>query len=222
MGEEFIRRVMILGSVPSLGPVVLFDDMEGLLKWAKADGAGDSVIEKSGTVAYNGSYSLHFKSRTTGATAGDVIAAYRKVHQRPGKRYRLELLWMPDSATGVTFTSFEVQIFDGVNVSLVRLRWDIVLAKWQYWNSAGAWADVTGGAQNLQVNQFHRLAFEWDQNSGKYLGMVSDALEVDLSALDFQQSASAGAQEFDFRVSLIAGSIPPGEVYLDDVLVIEI
>jgi len=222
MGEEFVRRIMVLGDVPSLGPVIVFDDMEFLLKWTKSGTGGDSLLEKSATVAYNKDASLHLKTRTTNGVEGDAEVASRVLYQRSGKRYAFECIWMPDAAAGAKETIFEADIYDGALLHQVALKYDKVNDKWLYFAAGPAFTDVPGGAQSLQTGTWHRLRFEFDEASGLMRKMESDALLVDMSTLSYYSTASVVAVRLHCKITVVAGATPPGEVYVDDVLVMEI
>lgn len=221
MGEEYIRQILLLGYVPTLGPVVLYDDMEGLQKWTFELAAGDFVLEKSATVAYNGSASLHMKTRTTGAVAGDLVGGYRTSFQRPGKRYRVEFLMRIDVSASAAATWVQCSVCDGMNAHYIKFYLDEVNAKWQYLDSANNLVDLTGGTQDLVADQFHRVMFEFDEESGKYITFVCDGLEVDMTGISYRKAASASAVNMKIEFVVVAGATPPGELYIDDVLVME-
>ena len=222
MGQEYIRRITVLGEVPSLGPVMLFDNMEDLFKWVEAGNMGDSVFEKIGTVAYNGSACLHMKSRTTGCASGDVIIAKRTLYERPGKRYRFEMLWRFEAKANCEKMTVRSKVYDGTYVHYVYLYYDAQNDKWRYTNSAGVDADVPGGAQLLNPATFHRLQMGWDQNSQMWVKMVSDGMEIDMSTLQYQRAASALAQRHELEIELAVQATTPVEGYVDDVLVMEV
>lgn len=226
MGKEYEKKVTVLGSVPSLGPVVLFDDMEDLFKWVAGGTAGDRVVEKSTTVAYNGAASLHIKSRTTDAAENDSIEAERYCYQRPGKRYRLELLWKFAAAATAKRMEFNIGINNGTNFFGATLWYLVAEKKWQMKVGTGdgtaGQVDVTDGAQELAENQWHRLVMDFDESSQEFLAMVSDGLEADLSgnALYWATNAAAVKVLVEFR-GVNAGAAP-ASYYFDDVLVMEI
>lgn len=222
MGDEYIRRIMVLGSVPTLGPVMMFDDMEDLFKWTEGGNLGDSTFEKSATVAYNGSACLHMKSRTTNLASADVIAAERTLYERPGKRYRFEMLWRWEVTANCEKMTVRSKVYDGSDVHYVYLLYQVQLGKWKYTNSAGADIDVPGGAQSLNVGTFHRLLLEWDQNLQKFVRMISDGMEIDMSTLSYQKSTSGAAQRHHLAIELAVLAAAPVEGYVDDVLVMEI
>lgn len=222
MGKEYAREITVMGSVPHLGPVVLQDDMESLFKWTQAHGTGDSVFEKIDTVAYNGTSSMHMKSRTTNAAENDAIEGWRDSYLRPGKRYRLECLFMPDAGAQVKFILFEPKIWDGTTYHLLGVRFDGINSKWQYRATGPTWTDIPGGAQTLVADQFSRMLLDWDQNLKTYLRLVCGGLEIDMSELGYSFVADGVPTVLRLDLGMTAGAVPPGEVYFDDVLLMEI
>lgn len=222
MGKEYAREITVMGSVPHLGPVLLYDDMESLFKWVKAGGAGDSVFEKSDTVAYNGTSSMHMKTRATDAAENDEIAGWRDTFLRPGKRYRVECLFMPDASGQSKFVLIEPKIWDGTTYHLLGVRWDEAGSKWQYRAAGPVWSDIPGGGQTLVADQFSRMLLEWDQNLKTYSRLVCQGLEIDMSGLGYSYVADGVPTLMRLDLGMTAGAAPPGEVYFDEVLVMEI
>lgn len=222
MGEEYSRQVMVMGSVPHLGPIMLFDNMEDYLKWGKANGAGDAVVEKSQTNVYNNDYALHVKTRPTGATEDDVCSGYRILYRRPGKRYRFECLFAPDSSAAAKLFFIKIIIQTGAVTYTIGVAWDEENTTWQYIDSNGNYTNITGGSQNLLADQYSRVMFEWDENAGTYGRFVAGGLELDLSSLSFQSSVAAQPESLRIDIGIVAGASPPGECYVDDVLLREI
>lgn len=222
MGEEYVRRIMVLGEVAPLGPVVLSDDIEGVLKWTKDDGTGDSVFEKCATVAYNGSASLHMKTKTTGAAADDIIGARRYSFQRPGKRYRLEVIFRIEDRSDMKSCGFVVWLYDGTYQHTVALNYDSQNGKWQYWGSDDSYHDVTGGSQSLFQVAWHRLLMEYDEAKGEYVRMQCDGLGVDLSGVAYAKSSNTTGLRQTVKFQIITQGAAPAEAYFDDVLLMEI
>lgn len=221
MGQEYIRRELILGSVPNLGPVILSDDMEGLFKWTGTGNVGFTA-EKSTTVAYNGSASMHLKTRVAGAAANDWVNALRDVCHRPGMRYSFECLFQLGVTGDTKEIIFSIGMRNGTVKHVVRLCYDSQNDKWCYWNSAGAYADIPGGSQDLFGGSWHRLLFDFDENKGQYLRMICDGLEISLIGLAYQVAADANPVWGYCEVWLVAQAATPPELWIDDVLVMEI
>lgn len=222
MGREFIRQIMVLGSVPTLGPVILFDDMEDLFKWGDWGTGGDFVNEKQGVIAYNGSNAGHVKTRTTGAQATDAQESRRAIFQRTGKRYMAECLWIPDAAAQMELFRFGFLIYDGVVLHEVHVAYSMAGEFWLYLASGGTEAFIPGSTQALQDGVWHRLLIEIDQNKGYLIRLVSDGLDLLGLELPYQKQGNNTPTQAWIKIGLKAGATPPGEIYYDDVLVMEI
>jgi len=222
MGEEYIRRIMVLGSVPSLGPVILFDDIEGLLKWVASGTGTGYVVEKLTTAAYNGSACLHVKTRTVGASADDIVVATRSFFRRPGLRYRVESLFEILVNSNCKLCDFEVYLYDGTARHAPGVRYDVVNQKWQYRTGIATYTDVPGGSQNLEGADWHRVLFEFDEARGVLTRLICDGLELSGLNLGYYRSSAVGGVYCLLNLSIGSVSTTPPEAYFDDVLVMEI
>lgn len=222
MGDEYIRRIMVLGEVPSLGPVMLFDDMEDLLKWTKGGTGGDSVLEKSTTVAFNKLASLHIKTRATNPVIGDEEYGYRRVYQRPGKRYRLECLFRFVSKTLVDSVTFEARIFDGTLLHGIGVKFYPPEEKWAYRTGLATYTDFPGGGQDLHPDSWHRCSVEFDQASKKITRFVCDNLELSGLSLSYYTAADPSGLRLALYLSVKTETGAAAEIYVDDLLLMEI
>jgi hypothetical protein len=222
VGEEFVRRIMVLGSVPSLGPVILFDDMEDLFKWTAGGTGGDVVHQKLTTDAFNGSACLHMKTRATGATAGDILTSQRYIFQRPGKRYQVECIFKLTDTTKVRGFDVGVVLFDGIYSHSGIFRYSGANSRWEYYVIGTGWVAVPGGSQDLGDAVWHRMALSFDENSGKFLSLVCDGKVVDVSSISYSQSGVVGSVYAFFYIGLTAETTTPPEAFVDDVLAMEI
>lgn len=222
MGKEYLRDTTVIGEVPSLGPVVLYDNMEDLFKWVEEGIMGDSVFEKDITEAYNGNACLHEKSRTTGASVGDIIEAKRIIYQRPGRRYRFECIWKVVDFACCDMLGFNVISRDGATETQMHLWYDPSLETWRYSNPAGAIVDIPNSHQILSENRWHRVLVEWDEANAKYIKMISDSMEVDMSALGLRMPPDLTALVSWVWLYLRTVGAAPVEGYFDDVLLLEI
>jgi hypothetical protein len=222
MGQEYLRRIMVLGSVPSLGPVMLFDDIEDLFKWTGAGTGADFVVEKSATVAYNGSASLHVKTRATAPAANDVVNAYRDLFQRPGKRYSVECLFRFEVEASTKYVTWYFTVWDGATKHEISVRYDVVNQIWQYMDSAGSYQDITGSDQRLNNVAWHRMSFEVDEVKKEYRKLVSDSGEFSLADLSYKSAANTDPIRMRALVEVTANSADKPDAYFDDFLVMEI
>jgi hypothetical protein len=221
LGEEYHRQQMVLGQVSNLGPVILYDDMEGLLKWGFS-GTDTEIADLSATVAYNGSKSIHMATDATPAGAGEYVEGHRLTYQRPGKRYAAELIWRCTDMAKVLHFRLQISIYDGTTEHIISLDYLGPEAKWQYNGAAGAPVDVPGGAQALVNLGWHRLEMQYDEALGQHIKMVSDGLEIDMSGIAYYTAASATGSQQQIKIEIMAVTMEQAEGWFDDVLIREI
>jgi hypothetical protein len=221
MGLEYTRQLMILGQVPSFGPVILWDDFESLFKWAGA-GEGAEVCEKLSTDAYNGTACLHMETRTVGAAANDKVTATRKVHQRPGKRYRVEFLFKITVRANCLNFGVEFKINDGVDAHYIGLRYAGSLDKWEYQNEGATYSDVPGGGMALANAGWHRVSLDFDEHSKKYINMVCDGIEIDLTGILYGTVVDGDPVGANCQLKGESVAATPPVMYVDDFLFMEI
>jgi hypothetical protein len=222
MGEEFVRRIMVLGSVPSLGPVILFDDIEGLFKW---NGAGTDVlytVAKDSTVAYNDSASLKIKTDTGSPAEDDYVDATRFCFERPGRRCRIELLFMLTAYQNSKLTRFRFESDDLSSFITAEVVYQAATRQWYYLNSVGGLSLIPGSAFTLGDLRWHRLLFEFDMAAGRYLWFECDNFKFDMSALALYSQVSGEVSYSKIGFKLVAAGVNPPEMHVDDVLVMEI
>lgn len=221
MGEEYRRQVVVLGSVPALGPVALYDNLEGTFKWIAGGTAGDGVVERLAGAAFNDSYGLHCKSRVTSAAAGDTVFGLRYFPPRSSLKYRLDALFELVDSTKFSFLDFLIYLDDGVNFWKAGLYYDAFNNLWKYFNSAGGWSEISGGAQTLITAAWNRIELELDTRTGKYVSMACNGLVVDLTALSMQTGATSGAAQGWVSIDGATVGAAACEFYVDDVLILE-
>lgn len=222
MGDEYIRQIMVLGSVPAYGPVILWDNFESLLKWSKVGTGADYVVALVTTKAYNGGACLHVKTRTTGAAADDVVNAYRYTFRRPGLRYRVECVYEFLAEAALKFLDFEFLSEDGAYLHHLQVAYDPQNHKWQYRSGVATWTDIPGSSQNLAEGAWHRVMFEVDESSGYITKLVSDGLEVSRLELAYYKVANVAPVYAQVLLGLTSVAATPPEAWFDDVLVMEI
>lgn len=222
MGEENVRRIMVLGEVPTMGPVVMYDNLEDVFKWTITGNAGDFAGTKDTTTVYNGGASMKLLTRITGAQAADYVQGLRTSFQRPGKRYAIECIWRPESATLISWVTFEFNILDGGFRHQGSIICDVEGARWYYRRSDGGEVELPDSPGTPAHQTWHRLRLEFDESTGKYIKLIADGKEVDMSALSYQKGVNVSPVKFEWFVKVVNVTTIAAEMYVDDVLIMEI
>lgn len=222
MGEEYLRQVLIMGLVPVLGPVVVYDDMEDLLKWTKGGTGGDDSLALDAALAYNDNKSLQLKTRATAGVEDDFVTATRSVIQRPGERYAVELLWRFDVTARLKGFSVEMVLYDGVEYHRCGVKYDMDNGIWMYSDGLTSWANIIGSDQAAAASAWHRLRFEFDKSRAKMITIVADGLEIDLTEYTYFSATSSTSSEAQLIIRVTAKTTTEPSVNIDDVMVLEV
>jgi len=221
MGKPYVRQVEVVGLVEQLGTVILFDDMEDLFKWIGYGTGTDYVVEKSTTVAFNGSASLHMRTRATTPAPGDYVAADRRIGVPYGKKVKFECRWRVDVVADLDNIRFVLRWFDGAKAHVALIRWQGPEEKWQYYGDDGAMHDIPGGVQSLLQGSFHRIAYTVDFTKNEYGIFQCDDLLVDLKGTKFRVDPYVIDSNFQIEIAIVDETGNRPEAYIDDVFVKE-
>lgn len=221
MGEEYKREIVVMGSVPTLGPVDLYDDMEGVLKWTGDGDGADWTVEKLSTDAFNGNACLHLKTRTTSPAADDGVTAKRSFYQRPGKRYRMEMIWKHGSLATSEWVRFQFLIDDGVDEHIGGVMCSVQAERWYYIRYDGGTALLDDPPILPQALMWHRMAFTFDENTGLYGQLTADGQVVDMSDLKYFKTGVSVPTKAEVTVGISSAGATPPDMYVDDLLILE-
>lgn len=219
MPEEYIKRVEIKSNIAAaLGPL-LFDDMEGVLKW-DGDGTGTTwTIEKSSTIARAGTYSLHLKTSTTGAAAYDTLYAERRVSPRPQRKLNfLAHLIGPDTRLSM-WMFLKIRYRTGGDLHEAGLRYSYDGTTLDYYNSVAGWTNISTNEVGLALMQVAEIEFTIDTNEKEYISARMNHKEFDLSNIAYKTTNEGTTlSSIEVRLEIQANSDYPVEAYFDDVL----
>ncbi len=222
MGREYTRRNTIFGNIPTYGEILLYDDMEDLLKWTQDNNLGDDVFALDTTIAYNLSKSLHMKTRTTSAAVGDKIGAQRRLYITPSKKVINNCLFYSPDLTLIQFINFRLQFYDGSDVNQANIHFFPNTPKWKYFDSAGALTDVPGATAHLYSGGWHRVAISVDFANKEYLLLTIDHNTYSLANKSIFTSTDATKPHILLFVEIETAGAAAAEIYLDEYLIHEI
>lgn len=222
MGKEYVREIVVLGSVPSLGPVALFDDMEGLFKWIAGGTAGDRVVEKSTADCYNGTYALRCKSRVTGAALGDAVSASRYFPPCVSLKYQEDFLFRLVESSFFDTLTVNNMVDNGVIQRTAGVRYDRTNGLWRYYDVNAVWTAIPGGGQYFYSGKWNRVVVKFDMRTGKYISLSSNGLFLDMSSLSMRPATTTGWSFGIITIDGVTDGVDPCEFYVDDVLILEV
>lgn len=173
MGEEYGPEVARLTCcLPGYGRVLLYDDMEGVLKWAAVEGLADGSAAKRTDAAYEGSYGIR-------------IAAYREVPNGWAWQYSgrsVGLRGHKHVRAGVVFRSVGGLVAKG-------FRWLV-----RYYDATYRWTGSVEYVFQADDRGWHHLALEVDFHKGVYVGGWIDGVDLGLGGNALSKVVNAGPE----------------------------
>lgn len=159
---------------------------------------------------------------TTATTS--VVSANKKIlESKVGIEFYVNYTKTTTAAGGLNQICFIVDFRDGTTFNkcgiAITMGATSADCKLQYWNSAGAWADVTAGGIPAKANVYFRVKLVVDLVNNKYVSLEFGNKSYDLSAIAIQTGASTdiGVSYLQFVVDGIDATTADG--YFDDITI---
>lgn len=221
MAQEYIRTTLTGdGRWPyTTGGILFKDDIEGIFGWSSVGTGSGYTVEHSMTYAFEGDYSMHLKTRTTGALAGDVVQAYRRFGLLPEKSLMLSAFYFPFSGPALAYLYFEISHHSATLSEVARLRYDYANSIWQYYNTSGTYSNISGSSQSLFNTAWHSFAMSANFYNNTYISLISDGIQVDLSDYSYYQAAAVGAESIRIWFQIETVGAAAVETYFDNITV---
>lgn len=195
------------------GDVLWWDDFEcGMAKYAFSLIGANANATLSTTLARNGRRSLLLRP-------GDAVGNSAQArHDQPfprvsriGEEYsfnlggnNLQMIW-------------RLLLYDGVNVSDFRVRFDSAATTLEYWGSAGAYVSfATGVSLKVAAVVFHTGKLVVNPAGGQYERFILNSVEYSLSGVAGQIAASATDPLLEAYVQVVTQAVTPIGAYIDD------
>jgi len=186
-------------------------------------GEGDTGGTRDGddtSKPHNGTRNLKIVTHTD---LNDAYGAYRLFGLTPSLKIMFKGDFQFKSSTNNKLVDFEFIYYDGVNRHEAVLRYDPVNNKWQYENSAGAFADVSDGAHSLRELAYHHIVLTVDFSADKYGYLICDDKIFDLRAIALYAPADVTkvSGKFKYKTATATDTFA-AEAYLDEIRIVEV
>lgn len=114
---------------------------------------------------------------------------------------------------------FYMAAFDKAHKLLGGIRFDMLAGKYQRWTSAGAWADIGTIPFTVDAGYPHNIKLVIDPATAKYVRLVLDGVETDLSAQDLQSVVDTHGPAIQFLITTTAAAGSDADTYLSNIVV---
>lgn len=218
MGKEYIRDISVIGQVPSFGNIIYYDDFEHNLSWTSG-GTGTEIVKRDPDVYFSSSASCYMKPRTAAAAEDDLVIINQYAHIHNNKRFTFECFFKIDVPDDTKYMQFNLTYNDGSNDYAAYIRYDSANTKWQYYNSASQWADISGADVALGSDYWNHLSISLDMVNFDYGEFIVNDIYADLSAQSIPAGENASFPYFQMTIRNQAAGANRPQTWIDSVLV---
>ena len=223
MAKEYSRNVIQVANIPLDQKISLIDDMEGSLEWMDWGSTGtDFIIELSTARAYRGYKSLHIVTKATTPVPGDVVST-----GRVGDTGQVSVIKMEAKVMAMNATS---------NINYVEVRFDAghkgkgyssgircggTTDTIYYLDKNNQWINTGVTIPFSVTNAWMKYQLYIDTEKGEYIKVIIMGIEADLSGIKMYEWPSLGnILNIQFKTETLNNA--PAEVYIDDLIALEI
>ena len=202
--------------------ILYLDDCEGAQYWGVTGTGSDfSAVEAVATSIF-GSKALKMMTRATSPAEDDVVNAMMVVtYPHFNSVYSRLRLRLPVQSIVKDFQwlwTFE----DGVKEYKAGIKYDQEAKTLSYWNSAGAWAAITGYAFVQCADQSLIFQFDLDLSTHKYGSVLFMGVETSIAANLFQEVGAGTSRYGKFTLVLTALTNSQSCAHVDSIYVGEL
>ena len=225
MGKEYLQPVEVLGEIPLVHRILLYDAGEGVFNWGMDATGGDDVHEVSATHYFEGTKSIHLKTRATGALENDYLRIKKKVTRHFSQRFELSMLFWTDDAEPQKYLDFEIWDQDSADEYRFGIRFEYNTGTGegdlQYLNSAGTYTEIASLDNLYPDSAWAFIALTVDAATGEYISVNFIGVEYDLSGISGYRQ-TGGVNFIETRITITASNAPPAEMYYEVILLREV
>lgn len=216
--EDLGELAARLGSIVTFdrrGNVVWLDDFEsGIGKWEPYFVGTGAALASTSEAARNGAFSAEL---TKGTDTSDHTQMGHTWYYPTVSKVGFEVSFTSNG--NLTYIIFRQQLFDGTNRHWAELRYDHITNKLQYLDKNEAYQDL---ATNLVLTvgyyAFHTIKIVIDIATRKYVRVILDNVEYDMSTIDYRVTAPFAILSWVQVVKIDEGIAGNQSICVDDVI----
>lgn len=219
MGRDHFPNIPIGAGMGFARGVMLLDDCEGTFTWTVVGTGGDDVHAFATAAAFQGTYGLQLKTRTTAAAEDDYVQITRSMsYPESGLLvFRLRLL-SPDISLCKAIT-IQLGISDGVNNYLASIVLRPSTPAAGYGNVLNAFVAFATAVCPVMDAQWLTLELVFDTLAHNYIEAYVNGYREDLAGVPVY-AAGADADRRSYAVVMVdAAGAAAAEIYVDNIYV---
>lgn len=194
------------------GSLFFIDDFEdGLGKGSFTIVGEDAAYELSSYLSRFGAFSLKLTGGSDGLRYSQCTwYSYKPELSKMGVEIRFQL------GNEVEYVRLSLTILDGTTAHIGSVQYDYINSKWQYLNSGEDYVDLI---ENIELDPsevfFHPVKLVIDPEEDKYVRLVLEDQDVDMSDLDLFTEDDEGGPWHDATVAVYSEDGGNGVIYVD-------
>lgn len=190
--EYGAETCLVQGEVAPSGTVLLYDDMEGRLKWQAATGWPAGRRYRIGEGAYQGNYGLRLIDRVVVPNGPGLNFAGRGFGPRSFRSWKLECAWRGSPGSEAGYYFWVLEGIHGGKLWTAGVAWDSYYGNWYLANGTYSWYPLSGFTVDLDKSSWHRLSLQVNLARAEYRELQVDGAAVDLRGNNIGETADAG------------------------------
>lgn len=216
--EDMAELAARLGSIDTFdrrGNILWFDDFENTLhKWATHYSGTDGSVSLSAIVSRNGAFSARL---VTGNLTGNDAWLYRFFTPPRLSKLGFEISFAFQTTYATIIFAFNID--DGVDESIAEIRYTIATSKLEYRGADAAWHALQTIRTYSTLVYFHTMKLVIDPLTNKYVRLLWDTTEFDLSAISYYCEEGGGdVPEMAVYIKGESGEDVNAIMHLDDAI----
>jgi hypothetical protein len=219
MGRDHFPNLPIGAGMGFSRGIMLLDDFEGTFTWVVGGTGGDDVHALAPAAAWQGTYGLHLKSRTTNSAENDYTIV-QKIFDYPASGLLVaRVRTAPIVVANTKRIEIGLRIDDGAQQYAATLRVAVSTGKVYYLLTAATWVEIPILATTFVGGTWYTVELAIDCLAQKWISARFNGFTADLSAIPLYNDAASSGRSALLTLDVDASAAGPGEAYFDNAYV---
>lgn len=219
MGRDHFPNIPIGAGMGFSKGVLLLEDCEGTFTWTVAGTGGDDVHAFATTAAWQGTYGMHLRTRTTLAAADDDLTVTKLMPMPESGLLVARLRIASPDPTAVKSVQIALLANAGANSYVGQLKFAPNTPTVEYVNAAGALVDLPTLATICPADAFQVVELALDVLTMQYIYVLVNGVRVDLAAVPLWDIGAVAARYSYISILVEAIGAAPATLYADNIYV---
>ena len=219
MGQEYIRNINILTTLPDLSSLVYKSDFNNGINLKNTVSGFDYVFNLEESYSLFPGFSLRLATRIDNAAAGDKFKIYKPVFLNPSKLIVMDFYMYYPQEAGLKYINFGFTNHGQANTLQANLRHEYLTEEWSYESADGVFTVMDIPLVSLQYAYWHHIQGVFNFNSAKFVELTCDEQRIDISAYPVLSTAPSATLGNEFFVTLEAADAFIPQLVLQKILI---